>query len=171
MAGLKFRIERKEILYALLGVLFIIGWVVFLQPIIAPYLQAIPPILAMLIYQSGFFVGALFVANILDSKKVQFKASIILFIVLLGLDLIYPPFLLSQGGVINMSVDQWYVASDAGIASLYQMFVPQILIHIPFTDTAIALVWLLTYILTPILLILVIPIIIGDPKTIARAFA
>jgi len=157
MPRIQFKIEKKEIFFLLIGTLIILAWFLAISDRLAPFLRQINPFFAMLIFQSGLFIGIVFVAQILSKRKTQIKASFISFLILLGLDLIYPPYLVSKEGVINMATEYWYVSTDAGFASLYHyVFSP----HMLFT---------LTYIITPILLILVIPVIIANPKLISRA--
>jgi hypothetical protein len=182
---MKFKIEKRELLFAVTGIIFLLIWFLFLKPLIAPSLSGIFSFLAMIIYNIGTLIGLFFVASILDSKKTRIKASIIAFLVLMGEDLIMAPYVVSTAGIINTNVDYWFVSTDAGWGSLHQLWVPAIAnswnwliahtttIILPGLDLFVTsgyLIWIFTYIITPILISFVIPIIIGNPKLIRNAF-
>lgn len=156
---LKIILDQKEIRFAAIGAAVIMIWFLFIRNLIAPTLQLIPPIIAMLIYNIGLLVGLLMLGKILsDSKKSKAKISVITFIVIIGINILTAPYLVSPQGMITTNVEYWYVAADAGIASFWQYFVPM--------DK----VWLFTYIISPILLIFVVPVIGSNPKKIAKIF-
>lgn len=153
---MKFKLEKKEILYAFVGVLFIIIWFLWVKNLIAPSLIKLPPFLAMIIYSFGFLIGFGFISSILTSTKLKIKASIIGFLFVLGVDLIYAPYIVNKVGVINQTVDYWFVTTDAAIASLWDLILPN------------NFIWFFTYIITPVLFMFIIPILIANPKIISK---
>lgn len=152
------RIEGKEIKYAIGGVALIMLWFLFVRPALAPFLQTIPPIFAMLIFQAGLLAGLLLLSTLLNGHAFHIKFSIITFIILLGINILTPPYLVSIDGTIHKDIDYWYVSTDAAFGSLYSgvSFVPA------------SWIWYLVYILTPILLMVVIPVIITNPQVIKK---
>jgi len=154
MANVK--IEKEEIKFAFIGIAIIMFWFLVARPWIAPYLQALPPIIAMLIFNMGLLVGLLFMSSMMNGHKFSMKFSIMTFIILIGINILTPPYLVEANGLVHTEVDYWYVAADASIGTFWASFLPQ------------AWVWTFTYIISPILLIVLIPIIISDPKTIKK---
>jgi hypothetical protein len=156
MADMK--IEGKEIKYAIAGVTLIMMWFLLVRPAIAPFLQTIPPIFAMIIFQAGLLGGLLMLSTLLNGHAFHIKFSIITFIILLGINILTPPYLVAQNGTIHTEVDYWYVSTDAAFGTLYA--------SIPFVP--ITWVWYLVYIFTPIMLMVVIPVIITNPNVIKK---
>ena len=152
-----FEIEKKEIMYAIAGIVFLIFWVLFIRDRIAVYLGGMFPFWAMLIYNLGFFLSIVLLSSVLEDRIKQVKLIFISFVMYLGFSVLDTPFLVSKLGIINSSVDLWYTSSDIGFASLYSLF------------TSGNMVWVLTYVMTPFLLICLIPIIIAYPKIITKA--
>lgn len=150
------KIEQKEIKYAIVGVLFIMAWFLFVRPGIAPWLQTIPPIFAMLIFNIGLLGGLLFLSSFLNGHQFHIQFSTITFIMLLGINILTPPYLVAQDGTIHKDIDYWYVSTDASVATVYAGFLPA------------SFVWPMTYIFTPILFMIIIPIIISSPNAIRR---
>jgi hypothetical protein len=152
------KIERTEVEYATAGIFIILAWFLWLRNVIAPFLQSVHPFIAMLIYQIGLLAGLFLIANILVEKKGNIlPLSLSAFLIFIAVDIVVAPYMVSMDGNINTAVDYWYVSSDAGFAALYRLFLPKFL------------VWDSTYILTPIILGLVIPIIVSSPKQIKKA--
>jgi hypothetical protein len=156
MADIK--IEGKEIKYAIGGVSLIMIWFLFVRPAIAPFLQTLPPIFSMLIFQAGLLGGLLLLSTLLNGHAFHIKFSIITFIILLGVNILTPPYLVAQNGTIHTEVEYWYVSTDAAFGSLYT--------SIPFIPAS--WIWYLVYIFTPIILMVVIPVIITSPNVIRK---
>lgn len=155
---MKIHIEKSELKYVALGGIIIISWFLFAKPILAPFLQGIMPFFAMIAYQLALYVGILIVAiALIDNASARIKLSLCAFLVLLALNIISAPYTVNANGSITTSVDYWYVSADAGFGSLYQFLLPA------------WLVWPSVYLATPILLGLVIPILLWDPKQIKKA--
>lgn len=152
------QITRKEAEFAFIGTILIIAWFLFLRDILAPFLQIIPPIFAMLIYNFGLFTGLYLLASPLNGGAKQFKFTAFIFIMFLGVDILYAPYMVNIDGSVRTSIDYWYVSTDAGFGTMYSMFLP------------LFLVWIFTYVITPIILIFLIPVILLKPKQIAKAF-
>jgi len=150
------KITKRELLYALLGTIIILSWFLYLRDIIAPLLEGLPPIVAMLLFNTGLFFGLYLLSSILDSKATRFKMSFLVLMVFLGIDILAPPYLVLKDGFIVKSIELWFVSTDAAIGSFYQSF-----------SSGYA-VFFLTYIVTPILFLFVIPIIVSDPGKIKR---
>ena len=151
-------LEPKELIYAGVGITILLVWFLWLKQIIAPYLINLPSFVAMLIYNIGLFVGLLFLFSLLDSMSIKIKISSIMFLIFVGIDIIAAPYMVSHQGIINQGADMWYVSADAGWTSLYDYFLPT------------SWLWYATYIFTPIMLILILPIIIAEPRIIGKAF-
>lgn len=150
------RIERKEIKYAVIGVIFILAWFLFIRPAIAPTLEKIHPLFAMFIFQIGLFGGLLMLSSFLNGHQFHIRFSTITFVMLMGINLLTPPYLVTQDGLIHQDIDYWYVSSDAAFGTLWASFIPA------------SVLWYFVYILTPILLMIVIPVLIADPTAIKR---
>jgi len=155
---MKFKLEKKELMFAAIGVAVILTWFLWVQDLILPHLENIFPFFAMLIYQSGIFIGLAFISTILNTTKTRIKASIIAFMILVGEDVIMAPFIVGKDGVINHAVTYWYASTDAGFASLWSLILPN------------SFVWFFTYVVTSVLLMFVIPIIIANPKFIRKVW-
>ena len=144
-------------LFALAGVVFILVWMLLIRKLIAPFLINIHPFLSMLLYNSALFFGLYMLSAPLNGKA-RWKMSLITFFVILGIQVISAPYLVSYSGVINQNIELWYLSADAGFGSLFSLFLPKFLIST------------FTYIITPILLFLILPIIILAPKQVAKMF-
>jgi hypothetical protein len=170
---LKFKIEKKEILYSLSGVILLLMWFLWIKNLISPYLEHIFPFFAMLIFDVGLMAGLFLMSFMLNSTKIKLKVSFIVFLILMGTDIIAAPYMVSSNGVINTNPEMWFTSSDVGWASLYQTFIPNVSIPIDINFLNIHLIfntiWTMTYIITSILLMFVIPIIVGNPKIIKKA--
>ena len=156
---MKFKFELKELLYTITGVVIILVWFLWLKDLIAPFLLSIPLFLAMIIYEFGLWIGLFFMSSILNSTKFRLKIATIIFLVQMGVDIISAPYMISHAGIIDMHSEMWYVATDTGWGSLWSYIIPM------------GWLWTFTYIITPILLMLVIPGIIANPKSIKKAFS
>lgn len=152
------KIDSKELKFALLGLAIILSWFIWFRPIVAAPLSEMHPFLAMLIYNSGLFFGLYLLSSPLNGSRVKWKASLITFVVILGVDILYAPYLVNTDGTILTSNPLWYVATDAGFGSLYLEFLPQ------------SFVWFAVYIITSSILIFAIPIILLAPRQVARMF-
>jgi hypothetical protein len=161
----KVLIERKELVYASIGIIFILVWFLKLRIFIAPLLEKLHPFIAMLIFNSGLFLGLYLLSGILNGKKIMLKGTLITFCVLLGVDILYAPYLVSEAGtIINSNLDYWYVSTDVGFGSLYASFVPSVPVF------GLNSIWALTYIVTPALLMLIVPIVVLSSRKIAQIF-
>lgn len=158
-------IEKKEILYAVAGMVFILAWFLWIKNLFAPLISGWHPFIAMLVYQVGMFIGLFGISSLLngDTKR-KFKITLIIFLIVIGLDIIIAPYMVNKLGVITTTADMWSVSTDAGFGALYHSLIGNSMIF------GVSFVWILTYIITPILLILIIPILIGKPKEIHQAF-
>ena len=154
---MKIKIEGKELKFAFVGIAIILVWTLFIRNLITPTLSQMPPILAMLLYNLGLLLGIAIISSTLDSGKIKIGISAVAFLILLGVNILNGPFLVSAAGAINTNVDAWYVTTDVGFANLWSYIVPSTSIYN------------MTYVVTPILLILIIPIIISDPRKIYKA--
>lgn len=154
-----FKLEKKELIYSFVGLGFLLLWFLVIRDLIAPLLLGIFPLFAMLIYSIGLGGGIYLLTGILNGKhKTRVKISIIFFMVTIGLQIISAPYLVSNSGVIATNIDYWNVSSDVAFASLYNLFLPT------------SWVWFFTYVITPALLIFILPIVIGTSKQIRKAF-
>lgn len=158
------KIEKKEIFYAVIGVAFIMVWFLFLKDYIAKYLSNITPFFASFIYNIGFFIGLFLISNVLHKTKTKIFFSIVVFIVFIGMDIMIAPYIVDIQGNISTGSDMWYVSSDGGFASLYKLFFP---VNIMIFGRSI--IWYLTYIFTPFMLVFLLPIVIANPKIIKNA--
>jgi len=154
--GIGLKIEKKELIYATVGVAFLLLWFLLIRNWIEPLLVNMFPFLAMLIYNFGLFVGILGLSSILDSNKSKWKLVTIAFSIILGIGIISAPYLVSYTGAINTTADMYNVGADVGFASLWSLIVPQ------------SWVWFMTYIVSATLLLLIIPVLIGTSKQIAK---
>lgn len=152
------KLEKREIMFALIGTIIILVWFLQIRHIIAPYLQTLHPFIAMLIYNFGLFIGLYLLAAPLDGKSVQWKTAIIIFVVFLGVDLLYAPYLVNDNGTIEKGFDYWYVATDSGFGSLYAEFLPA------------NMIWTATYIFTTVVLVFILPVVILAPRQVAKLF-
>jgi hypothetical protein len=152
------KIEKKEIIYALIGVASILMWFLWLRKIIAPTLETLPPFIAMVLYNFGLFIGLFLISGVLNGRNVRWRSALITFVIILGVDILYAPYLVTTSGELLNDFDYWYVSTDIGFGSLYSYFLP------------LAWVWTFTYIITPVLLMVFFPIIILKPKQIAKMF-
>lgn len=158
---MSFVIEKKEVFFAILGATIILLWFLWLKDFVAPYLIILPPILAMSIYYSGLFIGLILLSSVLNLKgkkkkrgmKFPILISSISFII--GLDVVSPPFLVTKAGELIKSIDYWFVKPD-----------------VVFGHTLVGLgvhgliLWILVYLVIPIILMFIIPIILLNPKKI-----
>lgn len=151
-------ITKNEMWYSLGGAALLLAWFLKGRYLVSPFLESIPPIFAFILYNSVFLVGMYFLVGLLTGKKNHWKWSFITVAVFIGIDIITAPYLVTASG-INTGVDYWYVSSDAAIASLYNYFA-----------TGNMLVFL-TYILTPLLLVFVLPIILLQPTALKKLLA
>jgi hypothetical protein len=147
-------IENKELKFAAVGALILYLWFSIFKDMLAPYLLSMPAYIATLIYHLGFYLGIYFLSNILYSdKSKRLKFSLVAISILIGIDIVDSPYLLSHG-VINTSIEYWNTTYDAAFASLLQnIFRGDIL-------------QFMVYRTIPFILIFIIPIIISNPKKI-----
>ena len=155
---IKIKVEKKEILFFFIGTIFILLWFLYLRNLISHFLFNLHPFIAMLLFQTGLFIGLTFLSSMLDSWKVKLGVSSIIFLIIVGIDIIVAPYLVDINGIINKSVEMWYVSADVGFGALYSLFLPS------------NLIWYAVYIFTPILLIFIIPILISNRRIIKKAF-
>lgn len=155
---MKFKLEKKELMYALVGASIILLWFLLVKDLISPWLATISPFFAAIIYHVAVWIGIFFLASILASKKLRIKFSLITISILAGIDIIDAPYIISKSGIINTSTDYWFTTYDAAFASIYSLFAHGYFLY------------LLVYIITPIFLIAILPILIAQPKIILRAF-
>lgn len=151
-------IEKKEIKYGLIGIAIILAWFLWLRPRITPFLASLHPFFAMLVYEIGLFVGILFISSVLSKGSLNWRVATITALIFIGFDIITAPYLVTTSGVILQNVELWFVSADVGFAALYSTLLPA------------SLIWIFTYVVTPVILIIVIPILIGNPKQLAKAF-
>ena len=154
----KFKLEKRELLYTLIGGIIILVWFLLIKDLIAPYLIILPNILSVLIYHTGFYIGIFLLSSILVSTKLKLKFSFIAISILTGIDLIDTPYMVSRLGILNTGVDYYFTTYDAGFYSIYSLFISG------------KLLWWLVYPITGILLILIIPVLISTPKRIWKTF-
>ena len=150
------KIEKKELYFSLLGILLIVGWFLFLKNIFASFLSNLFPFYAMLISSIILFLGLFLLCRSLNGNGQGLKIAILTLIVILAVDIIATPYLVTTEGVLMNTVEYWFVSADVGFASLYQLFLP------------LSFVWFVTYIITPIILLCLTPIIFLKPKQIAK---
>lgn len=150
------KVEKKELYFSLLGILLIVSWFLFLKNIFASFLGNLLPFCAMLIYSIVLFLGLFLLCRSLNGNGQGLKIAIITLIVILAIDIIAAPYLVTPAGVLMNNVEYWFVSADVGFASLYQLFLP------------LSFVWFVTYIITPIILLCLIPVIFLKPKQIAK---
>ena len=139
-----------------LGFALLMVWFLWIKNITAPFLETIPPIFSLILFQLGIFGALMLVTSVFQSNKIRFKVAIIGVLIALGLSIITAPYLVDSSGYIDTSVDYWFVSSDAAIASTYAYFMP---------DWSI---WFMTYIVSPFLFVFVLPTLISSPKAIAK---
>lgn len=154
--GYSTKIEKSEIKYAIIGAAILTLWFLYIQKAIAPYLQTLNPFLAFVVYQSGLFLGIYLLASVVSSKKIQLKLTIASISLLIGYDIWVAPYLVSGAGVIATNVEYWYVSSDVAMASLFSSFLPQ------------GMVYIATYVVAPIILMFIVPIILAKPHEIKK---
>lgn len=152
------KLEKKEIFFTLFGLVALMFWFLIARNFIASYLQMLPTFIAMLLYNVGLLIGLYFLAYPLNGHKTRWAFSLITVMVILGLNIISAPYLVNADGTINTTVDFWFVSADAGFASLWALFLPQ------------TWIWFMTYIITPGILLLLIPALVMAPKQIAKLF-
>lgn len=150
-------IENKELKYAAIGAGILILWFLYIKDLIAPFLSSQPPYIAAVVYHLGIYVGIYLLSAILVSNYNRIKFSAISISVLIGLDIADTPYVISKLGIFNTSIDYWYTTYDAAFASLLSPI---------FSGHAL---WAAVYIVIPILLIFIIPIIIAKPGAIKKA--
>lgn len=153
----KFKLERKEVSYALIGASIILIWFLYVKDLIAPFLSSMPAFLATIIYHFGIYIGIFLLSTLLISKKTRLKFSFITASIYTGIDLIDTPYVVSKLGILNTSIDYWFTTYDAAFYSIYSLFLHG------------KLLWFVLYPVTGILLILLIPILIYNPKRIWKA--
>lgn len=150
-------IEDKELKYAGIGVAVLLVWFLYAKDAIAPFLISQPPYIAAVIYHLGIYAGVYLLSAILVQKYNRVKFSLISISILMGLDIIDAPYIISKTGVFNTSIEYWFTTYDAMFGSILQNFISgQIL-------------WAAVYIIIPILLIFIIPIVISKPGAIKKA--
>lgn len=147
-------IENKELKYAGIGALILIGWFLYAKEAIAPFLASQQPYIAAIIYHIGFYIGIFMLSSLLVSGEKRLKFSIISILILTGIDIIDAPYIINSLGQFNTSVEYWYTTYDAMFGSILSNF---------FSGP---LLWMMVYIVVPTLLIFVIPIWIANPKAI-----
>jgi hypothetical protein len=156
MAKWKFKLEKKELIFAFIGVVVLMGWFLYLKDLIAPFLNHLNPFFAMIIYNVGLFIGIFLMGSLLDGGMKKFKISIVGTLMFMGLDIMVAPYSVAESGIIATSVDYWYASTDAGFAALYSVIFPT------------SWLWFLTYIITPFLLVFIIPIVVFGSKQISE---
>jgi len=154
---MKFKLEKREILFAFIGGLIIIGWFLLIQNLIAPFLIGLPAFVATFIYHLGIYIGIFFLSSILVSSALRIKFSLSTISILIGLDIIDAPYIVNSLGLPNKTVDYWYTTYDAALQNIFSYF------------TSGHIIWVLTYIVVPIFLICILPILISNPKAIKKA--
>jgi len=209
--SLKIKLEKKEIEYMFVGVVFLLLWFLYIREMIAPYLQNVYPFFAMLIFNSGMFFSLYLIFSILNGKETQLKLTILSFLLFIGMDIIAPPYLLSPQGVFATTSDYYFVSTDYGFGRLYESLGFNQTLSVPlfafsFIGLVIGLVyvkkfvkrnkkfyymmivlgtifslfltllnimvnmlWIMTYVITPILLMFVMPVLLFKSKEISRA--
>lgn len=149
-------IENRELKYAGAGVAIILIWFLYVKDMIAPFLISQPPYIAAVIYHIGIYLGIYLLSSLLVTSFSRIKISLISISILAGLDIIDAPYIISDTGVFNTSVEYWYTTYDAMFGSLLANF---------FSGHAL---WVAVYMVVPILLIAIIPIWITNPKAIKK---
>lgn len=152
----KFKLEKKELIFALSGMGFTLVWFLWLRDLIAPILQNIFPFLAMLLYNMGLFAGLLLMSELLKKNSYRWRILLMSFSIILGVGILSAPYLISHQGIANTNADYWYVSNDVGFASLWSLIVP------------LSWVWTMTYVISSTLMIFVIPTILGTSKEVAH---
>lgn len=150
------QLEKREIKYAIYGAAMILLWFLYVRPIIATSLQTVPPVIATILFQVGLLAGLLFLSTFLNGHQFHIRFSLITFMVVLGIGILTPPYLVTQTGSIHKEVDLWYLSADAAFADMWGHYVPA------------SMIWNFTYIVTPILLMIVIPVLLTDSGTIKK---
>ncbi len=151
---MKLKLEKRELLYAGIGSVVILTWFLLFKDLIAPFLVVMPIFFSALIYHIGFYIGIFLISSLLVKTKNRLKFSIIAICVLTGIDIIDTPYIVSNLGVLNTSIDYYFTTYDAMFYSIYSTFASG------------RFLWWLIYPITGIMLILVIPILISTPKRI-----
>ena len=147
-------IENRELKYAAFGVAIILVWFLYIKDLIAPFLSSQPPYIATLVYHAGIYMGVYLLSGLLVSNFNRIKFSAISISILMGLDIVDSPYILNSQGIFNTSIDYWYTTYDAAFGSLLSNL---------FSGHNL---WLMVYVVIPILLIFIIPIWISNPKII-----
>jgi hypothetical protein len=154
---IKFKLEKRELLFLILGAIIIFAWFLYFKDIVAPFLSNIPIILAVLLFHSAFYAGIFLISGVLTKNITRIKFD---FIVILGhfiMDVIDAPYIVTKAGIINKNVDFWFTTYDAAISSIATHFVSGYNL------------WLTTYVFVPIAAFIVI-VIIATPKRILNIF-
>lgn len=150
-------IENKELKFAGFGVALLLIWFLYVKDAIAPFLASQPPYIAAIVYHLGIYAGVYLLSAILVKGYNRMKFSIISISILMGLDIVDAPYVISNTGAFNTSMEYWFTTYDAMFGSILNMFI-----------SGHAL-WAAVYIVVPILLIFIIPIMIAKPGAIKKA--
>lgn len=145
----------QKIKYGIIGIFLIVFWFVLFKDLISESVSTLNPILAYLIYNALLFLGIIFVAQTIENYKT--KISIISIIIFLAFDIITAPYFVTQQGTLATDADLWFASSDIFIAVLLEM--------IGITGKTL---YYFTYVLTPIILLILIPIITGNFEQIKK---
>ena len=147
-------ITKKELKYILFATLF--SFILF--GLIIPYLtkigvlDKISPIFQFIIFNIGIFIFLqLFLSATIQGTKVKIIKSIGLLSLFMALDILAPPFLVSTKGILVTGVPLAGSASDYAIGSLIHLI-----------GIGGFLVYLITYVLAPFILLLISAIILKD---------
>ena len=152
----KYEITKTEQKYLLRGVLVIFVWFAFLKELIVPILSTMYIPLASLVYDMGLLYGIYIITKPLGGKTAM-TLPIIGYVFWVGIDLLTPPFLVSETGVLSKSVELWYVSKDASVYTLLSG------LGIPAES-----LYTYTYVVVPIILICLIPVWITNKKGILK---
>lgn len=151
------KLEKKELIFAIVGIAFLFSWFLFIKDDLTPILESINPIFATILFHLGVYIAIFLLAYLLLPKKYKVKISFIALSILVGLDIADAPYIIDKSGIINKSIDFWFTTYDAAFATIYSNFVSGYVLYF------------LVYIITPIFLIFILPIIIARPKKIVEA--
>lgn len=157
-----FKIEKKELLYLFLGIGILFSWMFYVKDVVEPHLRNTNPFFAAIIFHIAVYLAIYILVLVLTTKKAALKISIISILLWIGFDIVDAPYIVSQSGILNTSVDYWFTTYDAAFYSIYKLFVPNLIVF------GKSLLWIFVYIITPIILVLLSPIIAVGPKKLTK---
>lgn len=154
----KRKIEKREIMFMLAGVAGILLWFLWGKDLIAPLLESFTPLIAFPIFYFFIFLFIFLLSCILVGKWTKLSLSLSLFSILIGLQLLVPPYFVSSSGIQNLAVEYAIIETDIFISSFWGLF-----------GIEGNLLWIFTYPITIFLLLFLVPVILLSSKKIAKS--